>query len=112
MLDGVIFLVGLDRHRRLAELRQAALLHRDILLERGARVLLPASRSLAAATCCARRFEPRFERELVLGLGRELLARGVGGAIERLQGDESFQVGVHGSRFAEAPKKRPRRSGA
>ena len=103
VLDGVEFLVGLDRHRLLAEFRQAALLHRDVFFERGARVLVGGELLLGGGDVLPRGLEPRFERQLVLGLGGELLARGVGGAIEFLQGDESFEVGVHGPEAKKGP---------
>ena len=32
----------------------------------------------------------------MLGFGRELLARGIGRAIELLKGNEAFEIGVHG----------------
>ena len=69
----------------------------DVLLERGARGLVGGDALLGGGDLLPRRFEPRLELELVLGFGRELLARGVGGAVESLQGDESFQIGMHGS---------------
>ena len=80
----------------LAELRQAALLHRHVFFERGARTLVGGHLFLRGGDLLARGFEPRLERLLVLGLGGEFFPRGIRGAIELLQGDESFQVGVHG----------------
>ena len=79
----------------LAELRQAALLHRDVLFERGARVLVGGDLLLRGGDVLARGFEPRLERSSCSGSAASFLPRRVGGAIELLQGDESFQVGVH-----------------
>ena len=45
LLDGVVFLVGLHRHRLFAELRQAALVDGDVLLDRAARVLVVGQRA-------------------------------------------------------------------
>jgi hypothetical protein len=85
------------------------LLHRHVFFERGARVFVGGELFLRGGDLTPGCLEPRFERQLVLGLGGQFLPRGIGGGIELLQGDESFQVGVHG---LYEPKKRPRQSGA
>src|SRR5206468_711714 len=68
LLHGVIFLVGLHRHGLLAELREAALVDRHVLLDVAARVLVVAQPRLAGGDALAGGFEPRVERFLVGGL--------------------------------------------
>ena len=68
LLDGVIFLVGLHRHRLLAELRQASLVDGDVLLDRAARGLVLGEPLFGGGDALARRLEPRLERLLALRL--------------------------------------------
>ena len=76
VLDRVVFLVGLDGHRRLAELREAALLDGDVLLDRAAGVLVVGQPLLGGGDALARGLEPRVERLLVLGfVGERAAAR-------------------------------------
>ena len=108
LLDGVVLLVGLHRHRLLAELRQAALLHGDVLLDRAARVLvlgeLRPSRRRRAARAASRRVSSAFSCS-GSSASLRLAASAVG--VEPLEGDQSFEIRVH--RYVQA-KKRPRRA--
>ena len=84
VLDRVVFLVGLDRHRLLPKFRQAARVHRDIFFERGARAFVDSQFFLGAGDVLPRRLQPRREPLLVLRFGGQLFPRGVRGAIEFL----------------------------
>ena len=55
VLDGVVLLVGLHRHRLLAELREAALVHGDVLLDGAPRVLVLGEPLLGGRDFLARR---------------------------------------------------------
>ena len=106
VLDRVVFLVGLHRHRLLAELRQAALVHRDVLLDRraarsGSRRAVPWRRRPRWRAVV----EPRVERLLALGLvGEPPLARRAR-RVELLERDERSR-----SAFMIIGQKKPRRS--
>ena len=109
VLDRVILLVGLHRHRLLAKLRQAALVQRELLLDVAARALVLGEPRLRIGDVLLRRIEPGVERPLAFGFVGEFFLRRVHGAVEPLQGDHTFEVSVH--RGSKA-KKRPRRRGA
>ena len=106
VLDRVVFLVGLHRHRLLAELRQAALVHGDVLLDVAARAFwLSASCSFAAATCwraASSRASSACSRS---GSSASRRSASCGGGVEPLQGDQSFEISVHES--LEHTKKAP-----
>ncbi len=66
-----------------------------------------ASLFLGGRDALTRRLEPRFERFVVLGFGGQLFPGRVGGGVECLQRDESFQIGVHSPlRKKKAPPER------
>ncbi len=71
-------------------------MHGDVLFESAAGRLVLSQELLGGGDVLSRGFEPRLERLLVLGLLGQPAPGGIGGAIEPLQGDQSFQVGVHG----------------
>ena len=106
VLDGVIFLVGLHRHRLLAELRQAALVHGDVLLDRAPRVLvlgepfLGGGHLLRAAS--SRRRAP-FRRS---GSSASRRRRRRAGRVEPLQRDQAFEISIH---QCSGKQKKPRR---
>ena len=95
MLDRVVFLVGLHRHRLLAELRQAALVHGHIFFDAAPRGLVVGEPLLggrdswrAVSSRASSAFEPlRFVSEPALGVVR--------GGVEFLQRDQSFEISVH-----------------
>ena len=94
-LDGVVFLVGLDGHRLLAELRRAALVEGDVFSTVRRAFWLSASCSLAAATCSRAAGSDWYRRLLELGLFCETAFGGVGGGVEPLENDQSFEIGIH-----------------
>ena len=96
VLDGVVFLVGLHRHRLLAELRQAALMERELLVDVAAGRLIVGEALFCSGHALPGGVESRVERLFALRLVGELAARAVGGAVEALQGDHAFKIGVHG----------------
>ena len=111
LLDRVVFLVGLHRHRLLAELREAALVDGDVLLDGAARALwLSASLLLGGGDALRARLRaaPRAPCSCS-GSSASCVRAASRGRVERLQRDESFEVSVH---VLYEPKKRPRRSGA
>ena len=107
VLNRVIFLVGLHRHRLLAELRQAPLVHAPRPSRcRGGR---PGSRRalLGGGHLLARGFEPRVERLQPLGLVGQPPFGVVCGGVELLQRDQPFEI-MRSCRRSRAQKK-PRR---
>ena len=75
LLDGVVFLIGLDGHGLLAELRETALVEGDVLLDRAAGVLVFGQPFLGDGHGLARGVEPRLERLLRVRARRRAVAR-------------------------------------
>ena len=109
LLDGVVFLIGLDGHGLLAELREPALVQRDVLLDGAAGVLVFGEPFLGGGDALARGVEPRFERLLAFGLVGEPSLGVVRRRDEFLKRDEAFEVSVH--RVASFNKKGPVETG-
>ena len=94
LLDGVVFLIGLDGHGLLAELRETALVEGDVLLDRAAGVLVFGQPLLGGGHGLARGVEPRLERLLAFGLVGEPSLGVVGRRDELLKRDDAFEVSV------------------
>ena len=76
----------------LAELRQAALVDRDVLFDRAARVLVLGEPLLGGGDALAGGLEPGFERLLALGLVGEPALGVVRRGVELLKRDQAFEV--------------------
>jgi len=95
VLDGVVFLVGLDGHRLLAEFREAALVDGDVLFNGAARVLVVGERRFRRRDVLPRRLEPGVERLLAVRLLAQPPLRVEGGRIEALERDQFLEVSIH-----------------
>ena len=95
VLDGVVFLVGLDRHGLLAEFRQTALVDGHVLLDLPARRLVGGQRVLGGGHLLARLFEPGVQASFAFGRFRQATVRVMGGRVEPLERNQPFEVSVH-----------------
>ena len=95
VLDGVIFLVGLHRHRLVAVFREASLVDGDLFFNRAAGLLVLGEPGLGLGDALSCRLEALVEDPLALGAFRQFLPRRAGLAVEALQRDDPFQIHVH-----------------
>ena len=94
LLDGVVFLIGFDRHGLLVELREPALVHRHVLLDGTAGALVFDETFLGGRDALTRRFEARLEGLLAFGLLGEPPLGVVRRRDELLKRDDAFEVSV------------------
>jgi hypothetical protein len=100
VLDRVVFLVGLHRHRLVAVFRQPALVDRDFLFYRAPCVLAGGELGFGAGDAFLRCAQSLFECLFALGGFRELSACLGDFGVELLESDDPLQIYMHRFRYS------------
>ena len=104
LLDRVVLDVGLHRHRLLAELREPALVHRDVFLDRAAGVLVFGEMGLGRRATRWRASSSRASNDRSRSGSSASVRRAASAVVsELLEGDQAFEVRQHQPSKQQSP---------